>query len=665
MPAHHKALTEQPLNPKFFIQALWVCFFCFAFLLPPTKGAAESTTIDKICGVDRPILFGGLDWDSNAFHTEVARIILERGYGCDTDVLPGTSLPLLQGLARGDVDILMEVWQDNVTVAWTDSLERGLVVDLGVNFPDAVQGWYVPRYLIEGDAARNIEAAAPGLKSVRDLPKYKDLFRDPEQPEKGRFYNCIAGWACEVNNSDKLISYGLSESYTNFHPGTGAALAAAIASAYRRGAPLLTYYWGPTWVLGSYDLVKLEEPAYTPEAWQAFVANPRSAPAVAYPKSVVVVGANSEFAASAPGVIRFLTDYETTSKMVSDALSYMQANPGSTARDAAEYFIVQYPEVWHQWVSPAVAANVMQTRKEALSAFPITVGPALQQNINEAVAAFVSQFGDGFQTISDVMLSFILTVERGLAALPWWLLILIAMAVGYHATAHFVPPLLFGAALLGIGYLGLWELAVQTLALTFVSVFLCILIGLPLGIFLSRSELARRILMPILDAMQTLPSFVYLIPALMLFGLGMVPAVFATIIYATPPLIRLTSLGLQLVDVRYREAANDLGAERWRQLIDIELPLALPNLMAGLNQTIMMALSMVVIGSMIGARGLGEQVLLGIQRLDVGQGLLAGSAIVALAIVFDRVTQAYGRPDRVSPIPRGALRKLRERFTDR
>lgn len=658
----------QPLTElkggHFIIQSVWVCLFLLLFCLPPTPSAANTPAAPDQCGIDRPILFGGLDWDSNAFHTEVARIILERGYGCETDVLPGTSLPLLQGLARGDIDVLMEVWQDNVTIAWTEALESGLVVDLGVNFPDAVQGWYVPRYMIEGDPSRNLKAVAPDLKSVFDLPKYKHLFQDPEQPDKGRFYNCIAGWSCEVNNSNKLISYGLADSYTNFHPGTGAALAAAIASSFKQGTPLLTYYWGPTWVLGSYDLVKLEEPAYTAEAWQAFVANPQAAPAVAYPESKIVVGANSQFAASAPEVVRFLTDYETTSKMVSDALAYMQARPGSTARDAAEYFISRYPKVWRKWVSPKIAAKVVQERTATTSIFPVTVGPALQQNINEAVDAFVGQFGGGFQTISDVMLQFILTVEQGLSALPWWVLILIAMAIGYHATAHFLPPVLFGAALFGIGYLGLWELAVQTLALTFVSVFLCVLIGLPFGIFLSRSPLARRILMPILDAMQTLPSFVYLIPALMLFGLGMVPAVFATIIYATPPLIRLTSLGLQLVDVRYREAANDLGAERWRQLIDIELPLALPNLMAGLNQTIMMALSMVVIGSMIGARGLGEQVLLGIQRLDVGQGLLAGAAIVALAIVFDRVTQAYGRPDRTSPIPRGAWRNLKARFAN-
>jgi len=170
-----------------------------------------------------------------------------------------------------------------------------------------------------------------------------------------------------------------------------------------------------------------------------------------------------------------------------------------------------------------------------------------------------------------------------------------------------------------------------------------VLIGLPAGIGLARSHRARIIARPILDAMQTLPSFVYLIPALMLFGLGKVPALFATLIYATPPLIRLTELGLRLVEDRFTEVAADLGATRWQRLWDIELPLALPNIMAGINQTIMMALSMVVIASMIGARGLGEEVLLGIQRLDVGRGLVAGLAIVLLAIVFDRITQAYGK----------------------
>jgi len=150
-------------------------------------------------------------------------------------------------------------------------------------------------------------------------------------------------------------------------------------------------------------------------------------------------------------------------------------------------------------------------------------------------------------------------------------------------------------------------------------------------------------MLPILDAMQTMPSFVYLIPALLLFGLGKVPALIATVIYAVPPMIRLTDLGLRLVSREVVEAAEAFGATSWQRLFKVELPLALPNLMAGVNQTTMMALAMVVIASMIGARGLGEEVLLGIQRLDVGRGAEAGVAIVALAIVMDRLTQAAGQ----------------------
>lgn len=149
--------------------------------------------------------------------------------------------------------------------------------------------------------------------------------------------------------------------------------------------------------------------------------------------------------------------------------------------------------------------------------------------------------------------------------------------------------------------------------------------------------------MPLLDIMQTMPSFVYLIPVLMLFGLGKVPAIFATVIYAAPPLIRLTDLGIRQVDSEVMEAVNAFGANSWQQLFGVQLPLALPSIMAGINQTTMMALSMVVIASMIGARGLGEDVLVGIQTLNVGKGLEAGLAIVILAVVIDRITQAYGR----------------------
>ena len=251
------------------------------------------------CGKTGPIVFGGLDWDSARFHNAVAALLLEKAWGCRTDEIPGSTLPMLAGLARGDVHILMEVWKDNVTEVWGKAVRRGQVEDAGVNFPDAVQGWYVPRYLVEGK-----DAAAPGLRSVGDLPRYKQLFRDPEEPGKGRFYNCIAGWSCEVINTKKLGAYGLLDSYTNFRPGTGAALAAAISSAVKRRQPVLAYYWGPTWLLGKYDLVMLQEPAWDAKIWQQLGEEKRPKKATAYPMVAVYKGVNKKFAAGAPQVAR-------------------------------------------------------------------------------------------------------------------------------------------------------------------------------------------------------------------------------------------------------------------------------------------------------------------------------------------------------------------------
>ena len=307
------------------------------------------------CDVGRPVVFAGMDWQSNAFHTAVAQKVLEAGYNCKTDVLPGTTIPLLQGVAQGDIDVVMEVWKDNVTEVWNRGLRRGQVVELGTNFPDAVQGWYVPRYLVEGS-----DAVAPGLKAVSDLPVYKALFVDPEEPQKGRFYNCIAGWNCEVINSAKLKAYGLDDYFTNFRPGTGAALAAAIASAFIREKPIVTYYWGPTWVLGKYDMVMLDEPPYEAEVFTALATSDYPVRATAYPVVEVVIGANRRFAEQAPTIIAFLKRYETDAALVSDALAYMEETAG-TAEDAADHFLSTRFDLWSLWVDEPTACRIRES----------------------------------------------------------------------------------------------------------------------------------------------------------------------------------------------------------------------------------------------------------------------------------------------------------------
>lgn len=280
------------------------------------------------------------------------------------------------------------------------------------------------------------------------------------------------------------------------------------------------------------------------------------------------------------------------------------------------------------------------------SGFPQTLQFSFADSVNRLVDWLVLNYGDHLRGFSDQLLQLLVGLENLLRLLPWWLLLLLVGLLAWHASRSLLRSAVLVALLALIGMLGLWDKLLQTLALVLVSTGLCVLVGVPLGILLATRPLARRLLLPVLDVMQTLPAFVYLIPVLMLFGLGKVPAVFATLIYALPPLVRLTELGLSQIAPSLLQAAHGLGASRWQRLRRIALPLALPSIMAGLNQSVMMALSMVVVASMIGARGLGEDVLAGIQTLNVGQGVEAGLAIVALAMVIDRISQAYGRSNR-------------------
>lgn len=329
-----------------------------AMSLAAIIGAAAPAAAQS-CEVDRPVVFGDLDWDSNFFHNAVARFIVEKGYGCKTDSIPGSTIPLYTGAVRGDVDVVMEIWSNTAPEVWRDGVKDGKAVEIGVNYPDAIQAWFVPRYLVEGE-----DAPAKDLKSVADLPKFKELFKDPEEPEKGRFYNCISGWACEVINTKKLAAYDLNDAYVNFRPGTGAALIAAIESNIKRKRPIVFYYWGPTWVLGKIgdQVVQLEEPAYDDAVWDTLMETKNAEDvekATAYPLTKVLIGANAEFAKKAPNLVAFLEKYETTSALVSEALAYMQDNDGS-AEKAAENFLKTREDLWTQWVPADIAERVKQ-----------------------------------------------------------------------------------------------------------------------------------------------------------------------------------------------------------------------------------------------------------------------------------------------------------------
>ncbi|MEQ9691293.1 MAG: glycine betaine ABC transporter substrate-binding protein [Bauldia litoralis] len=242
---------------------------------------------EMACEIDRPVVFADLNYGSAQFHTAVASRLVRDGFGCEVDSIPGDTIPLINGVARGDADVIMEIWTANPAQAWVDAEAAGQTVALGTTFPDAAEGWFVPTSIVSG-----ADAVAPDLKSVADLPKYTELFADPEEPGKGRFYNCPAGWQCEVVNTQKLIAYGLDDSYTNFRPGTGEALAAAAEAAALRNKPAVFYYWGPTWLLGKYDFTKLDEAPFDKAVWDEMLASDKPTTATAYPVSKVIIGAN-------------------------------------------------------------------------------------------------------------------------------------------------------------------------------------------------------------------------------------------------------------------------------------------------------------------------------------------------------------------------------------
>ncbi len=268
---------------------------------------------------------------------------------------------------------------------------------------------------------------------------------------------------------------------------------------------------------------------------------------------------------------------------------------------------------------------------------------AIRKALDGAYREFSRGYGDLIESFFDPLLYFLVWFEKLLLNTTWLVVLATLVILAYGASRSIELSLGVTAAFLLIGYFGMWDNTMRTLSIITVATLLSIVLGIPTGIMMSRSDRVQGVVTAILDIMQTMPAFVYLIPVVMLLGIGKVPGIIAVVIYAIPPVIRLTNLGIRLVDREAQEASIAFGASRSQRLFGVQLPLALPTIMAGINQTIMMALAMVVIASMIGVRGLGQPVLKSITNQYFAMGLFNGLAIVVIAIMFDRVSQAYAK----------------------
>ncbi|MBT6524399.1 MAG: proline/glycine betaine ABC transporter permease [Marinovum sp.] len=267
----------------------------------------------------------------------------------------------------------------------------------------------------------------------------------------------------------------------------------------------------------------------------------------------------------------------------------------------------------------------------------------LKKGIDGTFREFSRGYGEAIENFFHPLLMFLKWFQDLLIETPWPLILVILGALSWWGSRSWKMVVGTVVAFLFIGWLDMWEDTMATLAIVSVATLLCIAIGIPIGILMARSDRVQAMILPVLDIMQTIPSFVYLIPVVMLLGIGKVPGLLAVMIYAIPPIVRLTNLGIRLVDKEVLEAADAFGSSYWQKLFQVQIPLALPNIFAGVNQTIMMALSMVVIAAMIGVPGLGVPVLRAVSNQYLALGVMNGLAIVAIAIIFDRVSQAFGK----------------------
>lgn len=316
------------------INKLWGLILVFLLLVSSLAGCAPSQQA-------KTLSFADVGWDSILFHNAVAGTVAEAVFGYQWTEVSGSTPITHEAVKKGEIDVHMEVWTDNLANYKTD-IEAGALKELSVNFDDNAQGLYVPRYVIEGDAERGIEPMAPNLKTVADLKDYASLFKDPEDSSKGIIYGGIAGWEITEIIHKKYLYHGLDATYNYIEPGTDAATSAVLVAAYDRGEPVVAYYWEPTWLLGKYDFILLEDDPYDPEL---YFEGKTECPSVR-----VTVCTSNDFYEKDPEFVAFLSKYRTSSSLTSQALAYIEET-GADYKAAAQWFLKENRDIVETWLT--------------------------------------------------------------------------------------------------------------------------------------------------------------------------------------------------------------------------------------------------------------------------------------------------------------------------
>ncbi|WP_193101390.1 glycine betaine ABC transporter substrate-binding protein [Burkholderia sp. Z1] len=331
--------------------------------LASISASSSAATTSPWCSAGKPIKFAEIGWDSGKFFTEVARYVLEKGYGCKTETVNGSNSITLGAVATNDLQVFVEYWNGRTAAVETAAKEGKVKLVGDLVKGGSVEGFYVPAYVVQGDPKRNIKPVATDLKSVSQLASLSKAFPDPEDPGKGSILNCPIGWQCESDNSQKLKAYKLDAAYTNTHPGTGAAMDATIASAYERGKPIVYYYYQPSTLLAKYPSVRLSEPAYNAQCWKTInnSKDPNPCPS-ASPVTNLKVVVSAPFAEADPTAVDFLSRMSLPMSAVNQALASM----GSTKADP-KTLAIQYLKANPQELATWVPADVAQKVEASIS----------------------------------------------------------------------------------------------------------------------------------------------------------------------------------------------------------------------------------------------------------------------------------------------------------